>query len=371
MKALKLSLQLLKWIVIVGILLFSVVTFIGKAYGKTITFWLISTVLMYWPVIVKEKLTVSKSLIIRITVVVLLIVINITVFKSDPKTTIYTSVEGKTELYRIYDESVKSFPKNTKDKYVETLYGTVHLLVCGEPENPPLVMFHAASMGAHSWAENLEPLLPHYRIYAFDNIGEGNKSELNDALVYPNGSKEIADFYASLFDSLKIEKAIVFGASNGGYIAQTLAFHYPEKVGSLALFGPMGLTQLTNGSIFMLSVSSMYPFQFIRNKVTIWALGSDEYIHHKYGKWFNSVMKHTIPSVAMPVPMTTEQKQQMTLPVLLFLGTQDKIVGDAKTAKKMAADYPNISIEVLESGHLIAVEHSEIVNKRIIKFLNL
>jgi len=45
-------------------------------------------------------------------------------------------------------------------------------------------MFHAASMGAHSWAENLEPVINHYNIYAFDNPGEGNRSELNYSVTF-------------------------------------------------------------------------------------------------------------------------------------------------------------------------------------------
>jgi hypothetical protein len=38
-------------------------------------------------------------------------------------------------------------------------------------------------------------------------------------------------------------------------------------------------------------------------------------------------------------------------------------VGDVKKARYTAEDYPNIQIEILESGHLIAVEHAEKVNK--------
>ena len=342
----------------------------GKAYGKTITFLLIAAVLIYWPAFLKEKFSLKIFYASRIMVIALLIVINATVFKSGDKTTIYTSSEGKVEIMKIYDECLKSFPENTDEKYIDTNYGTIHMLVCGNPDNPPLVMLHAASMGAHSWAENLGPLLPYYHIYAIDNIGEGNKSELSNASIFPETSKEIADLYATLFDSLKIEKAPVFGASNGGYIAQVLAYYYPEKVESLVLFGPMGLTQLTGGSIFMLSIASMYPFQFIRDKVAIWALGTDNYCHKKYGSWFNSIMKYSIPSVAMPVPMTTEQKHQINLPILLFIGTQDKIVGDAENAKKMAEDYPNIQIEVYQSGHLIAVEQREKVNAVVLDFLS-
>ena len=50
---------------------------------------------------------------------------------------------------------------------------------------------------------------------------------------------------------------------------------------TLALFVPMGLTQLTNTSIFMLSAASMYPFQFVKNSVIKWAIGEDEYVNRK------------------------------------------------------------------------------------------
>ena len=261
------------------------------------------------------------------------------------------------------------WPQDTKRIYLDTEYGKVHILTCGNPENPPLVMIHAAAMGAHSWAENLAPIMDNYRIYSIDNIGEGGRSVLNNDEIYLNSGGEIAGLYAGIMDMLNIESAPVFGASNGGYIAQVLAYHYPDKVESLSLFGPMGITQLTGGSFFMLSVSTMYPFQFIRDAVTKWAIGEDAYVIDKYGEWFNAMMKGTIPSVARPIPMSTEQKSSMDLPVLLFLGTKDAIVGDSETARKTAEDYPNIRIITLESGHLIAVEHAEKVNKEITAFL--
>ena len=271
----------------------------------------------------------------------------------------------------IYDENCADWPANTEDIFLYTKYGKVHVLACGSKENAPILLFHAASMGAHSWAENLEPLLPHYRIYAVDNIGEANKSQLNDALVFPNSPKEIADFNADIANQLGIEISPVLGSSNGGYIAQVYTYYYPEKVEKLALFGPMGITPLTPKSIFMLGFASMYPIQPVRDFVTKWAIGEDEYVNQKYGSWFNQMMKATIPSVAQPVPMTTEQKQKIDLPVLLFLGTKDAIVGDAETAKELAQDYPNIEIEIIESGHLIAVEKAKHVNKKLRKFLDL
>ena len=371
MKLAKFIIQIIKWVVITGIVLFSLALFLNKSYLQTFAFLLIAVTIAWWPKIITTKWNKKTAFISRIGFLVILVLIKVVFLKSEPKTSIFTSAENQKKLMTIYNDKVTAWPENTEDIFIETKYGKVHVLTCGSKENPPILLFHAASMGAHSWAENLEPLLKNYKIYAVDNIGEGNKSVLNDALIYPNSPKEIADFYATIADSLGIVNSPVFGASNGGYIAQVYTYYYPKRVKSLALFGPMGLTQLTGKSIFMLGAASMYPLQAVRKGVAKWAIGNDEYVNQKYGDWFNQIMISTIPSVSQPVPMTAEQKKQMDLPVLLFLGTKDAIVGDAEIAKQTALDYPNIRIEILESGHLISVEQAEIINKKLIQFLNL
>jgi pimeloyl-ACP methyl ester carboxylesterase len=353
----------IRWILTILILLFALATFMGKNYGQTACLVLIALLLVYWPGYFSQRFGKAASTLLRILSIAVLIILMQLVFNSAPKTSIYKSEEDKQALMTIYEDCLRDWPENTESHYLSTQYGKVHFLECGRKDKPPLVMFHAASMGAHSWAENLEPLVDHYHIFSFDNPGEGNRSELDDALAFPSTPEEIADLYKTVLDELQIDSAIVFGASNGGFIAQNLAFYHPEKVRKMALFGPMGLTQLTRGSIAMMGISTMYPFQFLRNSVAKWALGSSPACHRKYGDWFNAIMKGTIPSIAQPVPMTTEQKRRMKLPVLLFLGSKDKIVGDAEKARSVAEDYPNIQIEILESGHLIAVEHAEKVNK--------
>lgn len=364
-------LQVVKWIVALIILLLSLTTLLGGSYIQTILLVLSAVILIWWPSGLMRRWNRSINLVIRGGMVILLFISGLVVFGTGPESGIYITEELKDELMRLYDERVQVWPDGTKDLYLTTAYGTVHVLVCGSEDLPPLVMVHAASMGAHSWAENLGPLLGHYRIYSVDNIGEGNKSNLDDVRRFPRNQEEVADHFAEIMDQLGIDRSPVFGASNGGYIAQSYAFHYPERVQSLALFGPMGLTKLTGKSIMMLSVSTMYPMQRVRDGVTRWALGENEKVLETYGEWFNCIMKATIPSVAMPVPMTSEQKSQMRMPVLLFLGTNDPIVGDAEIARNTAMDYPDIKIEVLESGHLVAVERADRVNVLVSDFLGI
>lgn len=364
----KYLLIVLKAFVSIPILLFAIATFFGGAYLQTVSLILIVIALFSWPILKKKK---GLSIISRIAFIGIILILQFTVFKGVPKESIYLSKSLQNELYSIYDSKIVSWPDSTEQIFIKTKYGKVHVLATGNKEHPPLLMFHAASMGAHSWAENLQPLLGHYRIYAVDNIGEGNLSELNDALVFPKTSREIADLYADIANKLGVQRSPVFGASNGGYIAQVYSYFYPEKVESISLFGPMGLTPLSGRSIFMLAAASMFPLDIVRKKVVHWAFGDDNYCHEKYGDWFDIIMKATVPSIAQPIPMTAEQKKRMDMPISLFLGTSDPIVGDAEIARLEAEHYPDIEIHTLNSGHLIAVEQRGFINQEIIEFLNL
>ena len=336
---------------------------------QTFLIWPLIASLLYWPSEIRVRIGSGNSGFARTGLILVLALVSFTAFKPEPKQSIYLSEQGRNELWTEYDLCRAEWPKGTTDMYIKGPYGEVHVLACGNPENPPVVMVHAASMGAHSWKENLEPLLDHYRIYSIDNIGEGNKSQLDDPLVYPNSQEEIADHLALIMDSLQVKKAILMGSSNGGYVSLCFADRYPRRVESLMLFGPMGLTQLTGNSIMMLSIASMYPFRFVKDWVSRWALGKSENVHRAYGSWFEAILSHTVPSVAMPEPMSTGQKQNFGFPVLLVLGSEDPIVGDAIVAKKTAAEIPGIRTVILESGHIVAVEQAQEVNNLISEFL--
>jgi pimeloyl-ACP methyl ester carboxylesterase len=362
--------HIIRYLLAAAVLLFSVATLMGHSYVQTFLLWLLILALVYWPPIFKKNWGSGISALVRISTVLLLFIIGFMVFAPGPKESIYISEELRQNLMEVYDQRIMQWPEGTESIFIQTQYGKVHILACGDTENPPLVMIHAASMGAHSWAENLEPLLEDYRVYAIDNIGEGNKSELDNAVKYPESQQEIADHFASVMDALGIESAPLLGASNGGFVAMCYTHYYPHRVQSLALFGPMGLTQLSKKSFMMLSIASMYPFQFVRDRVTRWAIGDSRYVVDTYGEWFNTIMKATIPSVAEPVPMTRIQKMEMDLPVLLFLGTEDQLVGDVEIARSYAEDFPDIQIEILESSHIVAVEHAGYVNEVLAGFLD-
>lgn len=73
-----------------------------------------------------------------------------------------------------------------------------------------------------------------YRVIIADSRAQGNsKDNLNDSLSY----EMMADDFAALLTTLKIDSAYVIGWSDGGINGLLLAMRHPEKVKKLAITG--------------------------------------------------------------------------------------------------------------------------------------
>ena len=74
------------------------------------------------------------------------------------------------------------------------------------------------------------------------------------------------------------------------------------------------------------------------------------------------------PSKAMPLPFSAEERQSLQVPVLFVLGERDNLVGDPEAARALVQDIPNVRVEMLDAGHLMAGEKPEQVNALILEF---
>jgi pimeloyl-ACP methyl ester carboxylesterase len=216
---------------------------------------------------------------------------------------------------------------------------------------------------------NIEHLAKHYRTYAIDHIGEPGKSKLDDLNNYPREPQELSDLCKEISEHLGVQHSVVIGASNGGFLSMNFAFHNPDRVKKLVLLGPMGVSPPKLSTAVRMGVVSILPLNSLLASTSRWAIGADPSVQEKCGAWFTTLMQGTIPKVAFPKFITSEQKQSIKVPVLLFLGTKDNVVGDYEKAVDNAQRFPNVQIEVLDSGHLIGVEYADTVNKRMAEFL--
>lgn len=121
-------------------------------------------------------------------------------------------------------------PVNGLQIYFE-IHGTAN------PESPPLVLLHGGGDTIKTSFGHILPELARDRqVIAFEQQGYGHTADIADR---PFSFEQSADDTAALLDYLHIEKADLFGFSNGGTIALQVAIRHPKVVRKLILASAM------------------------------------------------------------------------------------------------------------------------------------
>ncbi|MHB9058637.1 MAG: alpha/beta fold hydrolase [Bacillota bacterium] len=114
-------------------------------------------------------------------------------------------------------------------KFAEVNGVKLHYDVYGDGE--PLLLIMGLGTPMWAWEPQVREFSKHFKTIAYDNRGVG-RSPLP---AEPFGIDDMAADGVALLDHLGIKKAHVMGASMGGFIAQTIAIKYPERVDRLVL----------------------------------------------------------------------------------------------------------------------------------------
>ena len=260
---------------------------------------------------------------------------------------------------------------NAKEDVLETDRGRVRYIAFGTGEKP-LVMIPGLRLsdisggaGALSWYYRI--FAKEYRVYMFDR---------NESLPEPCTIHTLAEDVYEAMGKLCMEKAFVFGASQGGMIAMDLAIHHPETVEKLVL----GVTaSRTNDTI----KSVIESWIALAGEKGLGAVAED-YIYKGYSEEYLKKNRLFIP-LAVKVQKLMEKDRFVKLakacltctcydelekiecPVLVLGGAKDRIVtGEAslEIAEKLGCEchmYENLSHE--------AYNEAKDFNERIYDFL--
>jgi pimeloyl-ACP methyl ester carboxylesterase len=299
--------------------------------------------------------------------IIVLLVLFYGVGSLNQATSIYKSSEAQARLLEIYDEKMAGWPVPYEDVFVETQYGPVHVIASGPEDAPPLLLLHASGVGGWSWKFNVAELSQQYRTYAIDLIGDAGKSEFTSLEHVMETGRDQADLYAEIADKLGVEKAYVAGASEGGFIGSNFALYYPERVEKLALLGPMGYSG-AGGAIMRIMLAQFFPLGPVQNSAFSWAFSDDPRMAEEFGEWFRLLMSGVFPVKVAPWTLPAEARQSLAVPVMFIFGQRDNLVGDPDAARALVQDIPDVRVEVLDTGHLIAAEQPEQVNALLLEF---
>lgn len=255
------------------------------------------------------------------------------------------------------------------------LYYEIH----GEGE--PLLLIMGLSLTSKSWFRTLPALTEHYKVIIFDNRGVGLSGKPNT----PYSIGLMADDTKAVLDAAGVEAAHVYGISMGGMIAQRFMIKYPERVKSLIL----GCT--TSGGTNHVQPSADVSMQMLSRASSTatpeemaWATAPILYSQAFIENHRNLVAEDIERRVEMPVlPYayllqlqacmahdTFNEINQINVPTLVIHGDEDKLV-PYENGETLAEKIPNAEFLTIQgAGHIYITEANDLVNKRVLEFLN-
>jgi pimeloyl-ACP methyl ester carboxylesterase len=197
------------------------------------------------------------------------------------------------------------------------------------------------------------------RAIALDNRGHGASSKLYDPAAYHSAT--MAEDVRALLDHLGIERADVMGYSMGARIVTFLTIDHPARVRSVVI-GGMG--------------SRMVEEVGLPDKVAA-ALEAPSLadISDPSGRLFRSFAEQTksdLKALAACIrgnrqTLRREQVAGIRVPVLVAIGTEDKVAG---SAQKLAALIPGArALDIPNRDHMLAVG-DKVFKTGVLDFLN-
>jgi pimeloyl-ACP methyl ester carboxylesterase len=142
---------------------------------------------------------------------------------------IFKSEKGANRVLASYDQLLAKWPDGTAEQWIETRFGSTHVLLAGSRDNPPLLLFHGVGdNSAVMWYLNIGALSRHFYCVAVDTLGGPGKSLPNELYVKKEFDQVV--WINELVEKLELWNVNLAGVSNGAYLAWLYASMEPDKV---------------------------------------------------------------------------------------------------------------------------------------------
>ena len=237
---------------------------------------------------------------------------------------------------------------------------------------PPIILGHGFLMDHEMFAPQVAALRDIARVITWDERGFGQTRYDGKPFSYWDSASDCL----GLLDHLGIDRAVVGGMSQGGFLALRAALTAPERVRALVLLDteagvPSPETMAAEQGMvdFWLAVG---PVDDLANPVA--ALIIDDPVENP--KWIAKWQATDKGAIAEPANCLhgrddiTGRLGEITCPALVVHGTEDTSIEMSK-AEELAAGLPGSGDVVRVPGsHAASLTHPDAVNAAIISFLS-
>ncbi len=291
-----------------------------------------------------------------------------TQYKKIPKYISEPSASNE-EYFKAYDQTLKLWNVSFEELYITTTYGIAHVIVSGPKNAEPVVLLHGMNASSTMWYPNIESLSKNHRVFAIDFILEPGKSYLYNDI---ESVEKVTDWYEEVLYVLELDNYHLIGASRGGWLAVTIALNNQDKIKSLILLSPAQTftwikpsMDLLKNIVTLLSSEEKQIEQSLESMSSSVDNISEIYLdQYKIGLEKESENKF----ITSMKPFSNDELKSLQMPVLVLIGDDDMING--KRTIDIVNMLPKGKGEVIQNaGHFLSIDQAEIVNKKMIAFL--
>jgi len=226
----------------------------------------------------------------------------------------------------------------------------------------PLLLIHGGLGSIQDFKNNITDLSKHFNVIAVDSRDYGRSNNPSNTLSY----EQMAVDMNNLLTSLGIDKAHVFGFSDGGVIGLYLAAKFPNKVMKVA----------TSGANYL--VEGLKSTDFAHFKMTEERVKSDKFWHKFRARYqaLSSTPEHfdehvqKIRKMWLSDPyIPKEEFIRISAPVFLLYGDRDSIRLEHGLEMFRLLNPKTTQLTILpNANHLVYSNQSDLVNPLLIKF---
>ncbi|MBT2692247.1 alpha/beta hydrolase [Bacillus sp. ISL-55] len=284
--------------------------------------------------------------------------------------TIYKSLEGKEQILNQYEEYLTQFDSLISRDYVQTRFGSTHVLILGKEDGKPLFIFQGGNCINPVTLSWFKGLLDEYKVYAPDTIGHPGYS--NETRISAS-DESFANWIGDLMDHYKIEKCAFIGPSYGGGIILRLAAFKPERIQCAVLVAPAGISL---GSKLKMIKEILFPMIFykingsaksLRKIADVMSSNSMKQLDESI---IGNIFKHTTLEQEMPKLTTAEELRDYSAPTLVITGTEDVFFPANKISQKTEGILGDqLELKQYQMGHFPSPAHLETIHTDIKEFL--
>jgi len=282
----------------------------------------------------------------------------------------FKTPEGEARFIAAYDAAMASWPVPSEEINLPSRFGITHVVVCGPPTAPPLVLLHGYMATLTMWSPNVAAFSRDHRVYAVDVMGQPGKSNPDE----PIGN--VADFVSWLtttLDALHLERVFLVGMSFGGWLALNYAVAAPQRVRKLVLLSPGGLLPMVRQFTVRGMLMAFLPTRLTVNAFFRW-LGFTDRAYADTLALMYLGLKHfrmaTETARVMPAVVSDEQLRGMKVPTLLLIGDHEVISDPARALERARRLIPDFEGELVpDCRHDMSSTQYQIVDARVLDFL--